>query len=200
MPVVNTAVGDRRAEHVFVNEGLFISTDLQRVSAMKIGTSTRAEIDAAVRSTIRHLSHLLTLQWDGKDETSALLDRAAQQLELSRRPHAGSQTFYAFNWLKVSATLGCRLAGLRKTGPAVPPGTCPLTVEPQWIKVGDYIETQAGLFRAVSNMATPRLGTKLLHFHAGRPITVSHPTTVHRPVERMIISDSYGPPPYAPTR
>ncbi|GGR52192.1 hypothetical protein [Streptomyces roseolus] len=184
-----------------MDEARVILSDLQHVGNMRVGTSTRAQIDDAVRLMIRNLSRLLTFDWDSRPEVRALIEAANRQLEVPRRPNTESTTHYAFNWLRDSATVGARLANLHKGGPTEPPGTRAESSEAHDVRIGDFYEARPGLFYRVVDMTTPKVGVKTLRFANGRTAVVSGLVDVWRPVERVSsAADTYGPPPYAPAR
>ncbi|MER7596304.1 hypothetical protein [Streptomyces hydrogenans] len=184
-----------------MDEARIILTDLQHVGSMRVGTSTRAEIDDQVRMMIRNLSRLVTFVWDNRPEVRALVEKVYLLLELSRRPNAGSATHYAFNWLRDSAVIGARLANLHRGGPTEPPGTREESTEAHGVRIGDFYQVRPGLYYRVVDMTTPKVGIKTLRFGNGRTAVVSGLVDVWRPIERLSSSlDTFGPPPYAPGR
>ncbi|MFE6223052.1 hypothetical protein [Streptomyces sp. NPDC057854] len=196
-----SVTGDASTRTVFVDEARVILSDLQHVGSMRVGTTTRAQIDDAVRMMIRNLSRLVTFDWDHRPEVRALVEKTRVQLEVRRRPTTESATHYAFNWLRDSAVIGARLANLHQGGPAEPPGTRAEKIEAHGVQIGDYYQVRPGLFYRVVDMTTPKVGVKTLRFSNGRTAVVSGLVDVWRPIERVSsAADTYGPPPYAPAR
>jgi len=175
---------------VFVDKARVILGDLQHFGSLRVGTSTRVQINDAVQKTILHLSTLTTLQWDRRSEVRALIEKVEYQLEAGRKPTSGSAPHIAFPWLRASTTLGVRLASLYRGGPTQPPGTRPESTEAYNVRIGDYYQARPGVFAPVTNMTTPRTGYKILRLSNGRTAVVTGTVEVWRPVEYALQHDS----------
>ncbi|MDT9692251.1 hypothetical protein Q5762_28765 [Streptomyces sp. P9(2023)] len=84
-----------------------ISDNLAVVEGMAMATSTRKDIDARLKVTLKHLDLLMSedLGFDNHAGVRELYRGAYKHLELNNRPTPMAPAFYAFNYLGDSAAL-----------------------------------------------------------------------------------------------
>ncbi|MFE0671964.1 hypothetical protein [Streptomyces sp. NPDC058867] len=91
-----------------------ISEAVGRVWGMKLGTSTRKDIDGGTGELIRHLNHLVgqCLGVDESEDTLRLLRMVERHMAASNRPTVGTAAHDAYAYMRDSAVFASALVSV----------------------------------------------------------------------------------------